>query len=310
MDRFPHRLGRPPVEAVNWAGNISNRPGRVDACGESARGASRYQKWAPHGPHRFPQGNQPDRRNEVSPAWGLLLLSGFYPLYRAWRGAAGTTLRWSIAWAALAWAAWCAAVSADSPALRYLALCLTGCAGIAVLGARRPGVKAWNFVVAGLLLAFCRPFLEGLGELRLETGHLIFLGVILAVGLGNFLPTRQAFAVLVLGTWCGLQLAGIEAPGLAGLVALAPWLGLLSAGRWANEEDFDAIWRSFRDRYGFVWAQRLRDQFNRSAENAGWAVTLGWGGLCSIKEGIQPSPEDVRSTLRALLKRFRSEGDA
>jgi hypothetical protein len=35
--------------------------------------------------------------------------------------------------------------------LRYLALCLTGCVGVAVLGARRPGVGAWDFVLLGLL---------------------------------------------------------------------------------------------------------------------------------------------------------------
>src|ERR1700756_5554100 len=96
--------------------------------------------------------------------WGVLLLSGFYPLYRAWRGAAGTTLRHSVVWAFLAWGGWCAAALLDgSPALGYLALCLTACAGVAVLGARRPGVGAWDFVVLGLLAVLLLPLAESRG---------------------------------------------------------------------------------------------------------------------------------------------------
>src|SRR5262249_53467273 len=152
-----------------------------------------------------------------------------YPLYHAWRGSRGTTLRCAVAWAALGWAAWCSAVLSGRPSVAYLALCLTACSGVAVLGARRPGVGAWNLVVAGLLLALGRPFLEGLGEPRLEGGHLVFLGVSLLVGLGNYLPTRQALTVAVLGACCALELFGVRVPGGWGLLALVPWLGLWSA---------------------------------------------------------------------------------
>jgi hypothetical protein len=234
------------------------------------------------------------------------MLCGFYPLFRAWRATSGTTLRHAVAWAALAWGVGCAAIGvAESSPLRYLTLCLTACAGVAVLGARRPGAGAWNFVVAGLLLALCRPFLEGLGALRLEGLHLVFLGAALAVGLGNYLPTRQAPTVVVLGAWCGLEMGRVEVPGQAVLLAVVPWLALLSAqGRVEN--DFDAHWRTFRDRFGFVWAQRLRDQFNRSAANAGWAVVLGWSGLRDSGEGARPDAEQLRALLRALLKRFEA----
>src|SRR5688572_26789476 len=100
---------------------------------------------------------------------GLLLVAGLYPLFRAWRGLAGTTLRHALTWAAAAWLAWCATgLAGGGREGRYLALCLAACAGVAVLGARRPGVGAWNFVVAGLLAALGRPYLQGLGELKLE----------------------------------------------------------------------------------------------------------------------------------------------
>jgi hypothetical protein len=243
----------------------------------------------------------------VSATWGILLVSGFYPLYRAWRGTAGTTLRHAVVWACLAWGAWCAAILADSnPGLRYLALCLTACAGVAVLGARRPGVAAWDLVVACLLIALCRPLLEGLGELRLNRGHLFFLAVALSAALGNYLPTRQALTALVLGAWCVLQLAEVEAPWTVLVLVTVPWLGLLASPRNPSE-DFDEIWRAYRDSFGFVWAQRLREQFNHSARNAGWAVYLGWSGLQLTGEGAPPDAAKLQETLWALLKRFRSE---
>src|SRR5262245_40582418 len=114
--------------------------------------------------------------------WGLLFLTGFYPLAEACRANRGTTLRQAVLWALVGWAAWVGAAwagalgpGADAGPVRYVALCLSGCAGVAVLGARRPGVGAWNFVVIGLLAVLLRPLAEGLGELRLGMPHLAFL---------------------------------------------------------------------------------------------------------------------------------------
>lgn len=232
--------------------------------------------------------------------YGLLLLTGAYPLYRLWRGTAGTPLRHAAAWAAAAWlAAGVAWLTGGGHEARYLALALAACAGVAVLGARRPGAAAWNLVLAGLLAVLLRPYLQGLGELKLETPHLVFLGASLAVGVANYLPTRQGLTALALGAWCAVEIAeladaasvpdGVMPLGLA----LVPWLGLGSRRR-----DDDA-WRSFRDAYGFVWAQRVREQFARAAGNAGLRVELGWGGLRG---------DDVArggELLRSLLRRFR-----
>src|SRR5260370_314993 len=49
---------------------------------------------------------------------------------------------------------------ADMQPGRYCAVCLTGCAGVAVLGARRPHVLAWNFVVLGLFTVMVLPLME------------------------------------------------------------------------------------------------------------------------------------------------------
>ncbi len=237
----------------------------------------------------------------------FLLLTGLYPLYRAWRAARTTTLRHALIWAAAAWLAWVVAWAAGGRELQYLALCLTACAGVAVLGARRPGYLAWNFVVAGLLLVLALPFLHGLGELRLEAANLVVLGLALAVGVGNYLPTRGGLAAAVLGVWCGVEAGvigeavSVEAGAMPLMLAVVPWLwlGRLRRGR-RDLSEADRLWRGFRDGFGFLWAQRMREQFHRAAENAGLDVRLGWGGL----RGNPADEQRALDLLRAVLQRF------
>lgn len=233
---------------------------------------------------------------------------GLYPLYRAWGGLQGTTLRSALIWAVAAWLLWSVTILRTwGDEVRYLATCVTACAGIAVLGARRPGVGAWNFVVAGLLAALCRPFLQGLGELRLETAHLIFLGAVLLVGIGNYLPTRMGPAAVVLALWGTMELFRLgqlgEVPRYArdGMLGFAPWVGWWC---WTRDsgDTVDCLWRRFRDRFGFLWAQRTRDQFQRAAENADLNVELRWSGVV----GEASQRERSLELLRALLRRFDS----
>lgn len=257
----------------------------------------------------------------------LALATTAWPLARALWANRRTTLFQAVLWAAGAWAAWLlvfvgAALdyAVEAAFGRYLALALTGCAGVAVLGARRPGVGPWNFVVCGLLMVLLLPVAEGLGQPRLDLPPLLFLGATLAVGLLNYLPTRLGPAALLLAVGCGLEFAllvkgepGASAPGeclAAGLcLALSAWLGLLLLRRKlaGDDEDFGALWLDFRDRFGVVWGLRVREQFNRAAANAGWPVTLQWHGL-AVNEGATPPPQkELAEKLRALLKRFGPE---
>jgi hypothetical protein len=258
----------------------------------------------------------------IGPAWGAVLLGGGWPLWRAWRVNAGTTLRPALLWTAAAWMAWLAVACGDwiggggrlGP---YVALALTGCAGVAVLGARRPGVGAWNFVVAGLLAVLLLPVAEGLGQPRLDTTRLAFLAVTVAAGLANYLPTRFLPAALALGAGCAVAVADLagwpatEGVTVAGrfLVAVAPWLAQACALRPPPASGFDRAWLAFRDRYGFLWAQRQREQFNRAAANAGLAVELGWSGLRPPEDGTRdrPDPTECLATLHAVLRRFGPE---
>jgi hypothetical protein len=71
--------------------------------------------------------------------------------------------------------------------------------------------------------------------------------------------------------------------------------------------EVDRIWLSFRDRYGLVWGQRMREQFNAAATHAGWPVRLHWRGL-RMQSGAAVSEarldKEIVATLRALFKRF------
>jgi hypothetical protein len=249
----------------------------------------------------------------------LLLLMGICPLAKALGANRRTTLRQPLLWALLAWAAWLAVAwsrvlrpEAGERATAYTALCLTGCAGVAVLGARRPGVSAWNFVVVGLLAVLLLPLLNGLGELRLEEAQELFLAATLTVPLLNYLPTRLGPAVLLAAGGCAGELLRLRgwsspAPGLL-LLAGGPWIAWLGVGRTrADATEFDRLWLAYRDRFGFVWGQRMREQFNRAAHHADWPVVLRWRGLRATTTRPQPDPSMVLATLRAVLKRFGSE---
>ncbi len=263
----------------------------------------------------------------------LLLLTGLYPLSRAWLGNRRTTLLHAIHWGLAAWLAWVAVV-ALGPAVpvqpwsvpRYLALCLTGCAGVAVLGARRPVAGAWNFVVCGLLATMLLPLIEGavIGAESMTVLRVLFLALTLAVGVLNYLPTRLWAAALLLAAGCAWEVVVLADPGALRwrrpdgfepgwlCLAAAPWAGYLNWRRAPPCSSFDRLWWEFRNRYGLVWGQRVREQFNRAAVHAGWPVQLHWYGLLRFAAG-EPLDEEQQlelyRTLQALLKRFGSDGE-
>lgn len=250
----------------------------------------------------------------------LLLLTAVFPLATALRANRSTTLRQPLLWALVAWAAWLGVAGSrflqpgsDERLACYGALCLTGCAGVAVLGARRPGVTAWNFVVVGLLAVLLLPILNGLGELRLEPAQELFLGVTLLVPLLNYLPTRLGPGVFLAAAGCGLEMARLIEPAAPawirpvglGLLAVAPWAAWASQWkRGSSATEFDRLWLSYRDRFGFVWGQRVREQFNRAADHAGFPVVLRWKGL---QPETTAEAASLIPLLRAVLKRFGPE---
>ncbi len=260
--------------------------------------------------------------------WAVFLI-GAYPLWRAWRANRYTSLCHAVAWAGAAWVAWGGMIlvavasggTCETGPAGYLALCLTGCAGVAVLGARRPGVGAWNFVIIGLLAVMLLPLAENIlaQAASLDPLRIVFLAGTVAVVVLNYLPTRLASAGLLLGAGCALEILRLAGQGDAApflswwLLALVPWAG--QAAWWLRPvppSEFDAVWLDFRDRFGFLWGQRVREQFNRSAANAGWPVILRWQGLRLFPGKALPdsaTQETMVATLRALLKRFGDKSE-
>jgi hypothetical protein len=249
-----------------------------------------------------------------------LFVAGLMPLVLAWRAHRATSLAHALVWAMVAWLSWAAALLLDGAERtnldpwRYGALCLTGCAGIAVLGARRPHVFAWNFVVLGLFAVMLLPLVETLliGTQAHDTLRIVFLSATIAVGVLNYLPTRFAPAALLLAIACSGEIvrlfASDQLPGdlcgwiVDGLLAAVPFVAWSCVRKHnAALSDADRLWLDFRDAWGLLWSQRVREQFNRAMDNAGCSATLTWRGVRSAGDVDEARMLD---TLRASLQRF------
>ncbi len=245
--------------------------------------------------------------------------TGLVPLGLALWANRRTSLAHSFGWAMIAWGSWAPALFLERPDqaevanLRYVALSLTACAGVAVLGARRPNVLAWNFVLLGLFAVMLLPLLEMevIGSRSTEGLRTFFLAATLAVGILNYVPTRLTPAALLLLVACEAELIApiasfVRRSSEAQIVidggrAAVPWLAWICWRRRPHPSPFDGLWLDFRDRWGVVWSQRVREQFNHASRNAGWSAVLGWGGL-----EIRPADDDERyvNLLRSILQRF------
>jgi hypothetical protein len=280
----------------------------------------------------------PDR---APPALALVLLSTAWPWSRAWRSARGTALRPALVWVALAVLAataaqavgWGEPVAAGRPwagRLTYLSTLATLAALVSVLNARAPGNRVWAGLMALLVLVFLIPWLEGpwrlrrahgLAQLHLDSPWTIFYGLVVLVGLTNYLPTRFGGSAGWLALGFLLEYLGLTRPDWpperrALLWAAASWT--LAAGLWtarraagrapAAHARLERLWFWFRDLWGVVWALRIQERFNRTAALKAWPIRLGWFGL----EPVDPAaaarppeaPAEAEAALRGLLRRF------
>lgn len=53
----------------------------------------------------------------------------------------------------------------------------------------------------------------------------------------------------------------------------------LTRRRQRNVHRWDALWLDYRDRFGVVWAARVRERVNAVAESSGWNLELAWQGF-------------------------------
>lgn len=220
---------------------------------------------------------------------------------------------------------------------RHAAGISTFCPLMALLGAKRPQDRAWQFIVLSLAGVLLLPSLTSLVDrpdavLSLHGARQWFLAILIALGLFNGVATRfwpssvlaTAAQVVVLAPY----LPWLEAAGESGMLAghsaysagmacLAVAALLRAAGlprRVRAEEPLDRLWLDFRDSYGAVWGLRVAERMSATGRIAGWPWRLGWNGFYAVDEAERTTPLSpetrlgmVRS-LRALLRRFVSSG--
>lgn len=278
------------------------------------------------------------------PAWGPaamlgLLASLVWPTALAWNRARGTALRPAVAWWGIAIAlgivGQLVGLGEDAGTGRpgsghwvYVSALASLAALISVLNARSPGGGAWAILMGLLVLVFLLPWLEGSGLARTERGWerlrlaapwTLFFGLLVLAGVTNFLPTRYGPAA----GWLGLGFVliylamtrtdwPVDRRGAAWWLfpwtqAAATWSAWRRSGRRGPaRSELERIWLRFRDHWGVVWALRVQERFNRSAESLRWPIRLGWQGVEPAigVEATSPVPAEAAATLVGLLRRF------
>ncbi len=281
-----------------------------------------------------------------TPAGALLLLAAaVWPLLRATRSVGGTSLGGALAWGwvlvALGTAGQLIALAEPVAGgrpwcghLTYLMVIAALASQISILNARSPGAGAWALLTAVLFVVFMIPWLQapglarhagGLERLRLDAPWSIFYGLLVLAAVTNHLPTRfgpaslmtaaayiVAFLALTRRDFAPERLAhawSLTASLLAGAVVGAGLCARNVATAGAPGCGLDRVWQWFRDRWGVVWALRVRERFNRALETSGRPWRLGWNGLEPLATGarleIDPdSDAEATALLLGLLRRF------
>jgi hypothetical protein len=212
---------------------------------------------------------------------------------------------------------------------------------VAVLGAKRPQDRGWQWVVGALWLILLAPAGQALAassgsRLELVAAWRLLAWCLVGMGLLNYLPTRSAAAAVMAAVGQALLLApylgwpASEQGGAWRLAALATLLaaaayGAIMAPRFRNPEHplaagdrlqrANARWAALRDGWGAFWALRIQQRVNQTAELSGWPVRLDWWkgfvplkGAGSGEASSEPLRDatlaHIEQTLDSLLRRF------
>ncbi len=211
---------------------------------------------------------------------------------------------------------------AELGSLRLLAGLSTCCPGIAILGAKRPQYRVWQFVVISLWAVMALPvaenwFLGPGGPVRMQGFRAWFLCLIVLVCSANFLLTR--FGWWACGCACSqlLLLAGHTpllpasfgtAGTLTGMALAVGMVVLVASGipaKSSTKLPAERLWIDFRDTFGVLWGLRVAERVNETAQRSNWGLHLEWRGIRRLSEG-QAEVDSDSSALLALDKNMRS----
>jgi len=213
--------------------------------------------------------------------------------------------------------------------LRFAAVATTLCPLMAVLGAKRPQDKGWQWVVVTLWMVLVWPAGQAVllrsGNLELFIAWKLFLAGLVALGLLNYLPTRFWLASLLVALgqivllseylWSiPMDLARWSLPIGVGCFLSAAGMVTWQCRSVAPPADGDSRslaastrqWKKFRDAYGTFWALRILGRANQTAELRGWPMRLTWTGFNLLGE-MEPTAEqlaELDQTMSTLWRRF------
>jgi len=228
--------------------------------------------------------------------------------------------------------------------LRYLAAILTACPIVALLGAKRPQHRAWQWIVLSLWVVLAMPAATALffSQPTFDPGILWswFLLILVVMTSTNYLPTCYWPAGLLVGTsqifLLSNQLPGgrhlvrwldphsshwIATAALALLLLAVIFVQWISRARRAWNPNLvtplDRIWRDFRDSYGALWGLRIVDRLNSAAKSHRGNIYLRWNGFRHSGDGSTDTagnppgmPLEITMPLEqifvSLLRRFVS----
>jgi hypothetical protein len=284
----------------------------------------------------------------ISVGLALVIAAGAIVAFRRLRG---TTLAAPAAWAVVS-ALLIAAVEAmlrwRGPAVdtlavslwRYAAAAGTFCPLMAVLGAKRPQDRGWQWVVLALWVILLVPALQAVAarsgqELELYAVSQLLLEALVVMGLLNYLPTRYAPAAMLFalgqivllapylfefGAGPKWQRSGLVAiiaamAAAAGLSRRAATLAPGACGAPSSLTRLNQRWSLFRDGWGAFWGLRVLQRVNQTAELSHWPVRLDWRKGFVRGPSNSPAADDdpradeqiiahIQQTLDSLLRRF------
>ena len=216
--------------------------------------------------------------------------------------------------------------SSRAAAWRYLSATSTLCPGIALLGAKRPQNRPWQWVVASLWLVLSLPAIQTLAmgkttALDIHPARAVFLDGLILFCAANSMVSRYWPAVLIVvaaqlhvlnPSWIALSKT-VGGSLLSGpiLLSAATLLAFALHFRRRSTQPLDAVWFDFRDWFGMVWALRMMEQINLVAQSNQWDVRLRWSGFHGAdgsRNWDLPAEQQrvLRQSLQNLLRRFVS----
>lgn len=248
--------------------------------------------------------------------------------WRKWRG---TTLAAPCIWVAISAASLALLACAEmrgEESLRmsvawFVAAASTLTPVIAVLGAKRPQDRGWQWIVLSLWVIVSWPALQALANpagprVEFFTPWKLFLLGLVAMGPLNYLATRHWFASLLvaggqlvlLGEYLGFsQHANWQLPVAVGCFLLAVILVVMRKPANAEATELpeqSARWLKFRDAFGAFWGLRILQRVNETAGLRNWPMRLAWSGFEKINEEevTEGQKAEIEQALDTLLRRF------